>query len=986
MDRHRADDRTAQGRGPGEPGPSRRARQEKTAFSFVFAVAVALAACLPCCAPQPALAAPNSISGTCYVECLNPEIDGAQGGNVFAVSFPQYGIEATGYCTSGPLYGTPVPGHYPFTGTRADDGGYLIAIDCSGAQMYPNHSSPFGPQNVGGFSIYLYGNVELVKRGPEGYAEAVPEATLAGARYELATPDGAVQAVLTTDADGRATAADVPNGTYTLRETEPSHGYGLDAGPQTVLVRGGETTRVESRESALAGAIEVAKSSSLPGVTSGNPCYSLAGAVYGVYADAACEREVQHIVTGADGRGRGEAALWPGDYWVREIEPPAGYALDKRAYPVRLSVEDCRRGVAVRADAVDEPQLAPADVAVAKVDAETGLAVPQGDAALAGAVFLVEHYAGTFATPQEAEASGLSPTLSLTVVTDESGVARIDPASLPANSAGSGLPLGTLVVREVKPPEGYLLPKDAALACPVTSAGAGPLDALFQAPAVAEQVVRGDVAVLKVGDGEGTMGEQSDKRPLAGVAFDILRAADAAPVARIVTGEDGRATTADLREDGQTGALPFGDYLVREDPATTPAGYEPAEDLHVTVAEDGRTYAYTVKNETGAVVRVVKRDAGTGERVAGRMAFRILDERRQPLAFQVGAGGPIVSEFSTDEDGVCTLPDKLNGGGVYYLQETAPPPGYVLSDKPVAFRLADRDEEGVIEVTVEDVPQTGRIEAEKVDAASGAPVAQAGIVWEVRAARDVITADGTLRARAGETVARLESDANGAAAVEGLHLGAYEIVEEQAPVGYVRAESPLAVELAYGDPAAPSVSVQVVAPNRRTAGVVELRKSDAADGRPLSGAVYEVRAARDVVLPDGSTAFAAGETACALLTDEEGRARSPQLPLGSYEVVETKAPEGYLIDPAPHLVELAYQGQDVPLVQTALDLADEAAPRRGAGRRSACGARRQNRRPPPARQARPALLAAALALAAAACAGKGRRPKRGCHPDPSLDR
>ena len=937
-----------------------------TPLALLCAAAMACAALLPFCAPPPALAIPDTISGTCYVECTNPEIDGAQGGNVFAVSFPQYGIETTGYCISGPLYGTPVPGHYPFTGTRTSDGGYRIVIDCSGAAMYPNHSSPFGPQDVGDFVIYLHGSLEVVKQGVDGYAEAVPEATLAGARYELVDGDSAVQAVLTTGSDGRAEAAEVPIGTYTLRETDPSHGYGLDEGPQTVTVRGGQTTRASSREAPLLGGIEVAKSSSMPHVTNGNPCYSLSGAVYGVYADAACEREVQRIVTGEDGRGTGEATLWPGEYWVKEIEPPAGYALDGQVHPVRLTVEDCRQNVAVRVDAADEPQLRPVDVIAAKKDAETGQTTAQGGATLAGAVFSVEHYAGSFGTPEEAAASGLSPTFSATVVTDEDGRARLDSASLPANSAGAGLPLGTVVVRETKAPEGYLLADPATIALPVTAEGTGPLAPLLHEASVPERIVRGDIAVLKVGDGEGTMGDQSVKRPLAGVAFDILDPESGQSVARIVTDEDGFATTAGLRENGQVGALPFGTYLVREDPSTTPAGYEPVAEFRATVAENGRTYAYTVEDETGTVVRIVKKDAETGRRVNGRMTFRILDERKQPLAFQVGAGGPIVSEFATDEEGVCTLPDKLNGGGTYYVQETCPPPGYVLNDEPAAFSLADRDEEGIVEVVVEDLPQTGRIEVRKVDADTGAPIAQPGIVWEVRAVQDVVTADRTVRAQAGETVALLESDDDGTAVAEGLHLGAYVVVETCAPDGYVRSSEPAFVRLAYGDPEARSVSVALDAPNRKAAGVIEIGKTDAAGKGPVPNAAYEVRAAHDIVAPDGTTALAAGEVAATLVTDEEGFACSAPLPLGSYEVVETKAPEGYLVDAEAHPVELVYEGQDVPVVRASLTLVDEPVPA-----------------PEPiaetgdsTRALLAAALLAALSLAATACAARRARAKR----------
>ena len=124
MDRRRANNRAESGKGFEQLKPFRSEASDRGALIwFLAALGIALIVSLPCCAPQPAHAAPSTINGTCYVECTNPEIDGPMGGNTFVVRFPQYGIEATGHCTSGPMYGTPLPGHYPFTGTRLGNGG-----------------------------------------------------------------------------------------------------------------------------------------------------------------------------------------------------------------------------------------------------------------------------------------------------------------------------------------------------------------------------------------------------------------------------------------------------------------------------------------------------------------------------------------------------------------------------------------------------------------------------------------------------------------------------------------------------------------------------------------------------------------------------------------------------------------------------------------------------------------------------------------------
>lgn len=590
-------------------------------------------------------------------------------------------------------------------------------------------------------------------------------------------------------------------------------------------------------EITLPGAVGVQKvpTATAADAVTGNPLYSLAGAVYGVYADEACRTELQTIETDANGYAESAPTLQPGTYWLRELRAPTRYALDGTAHRVELGMEDCPGGVAV-AQVAETPQLAPVNLVVAKVDAETGTAAPQGDATLAGAVFAIDHYAGRFATAAEAEASGAARTSFGTATTDERGEARIDPAALPGNGQLHGFPLGTVVVREVTPPAGYLLADEPAVAVPVEAAGDAPAVAAFRAPRVADRVIRGDVALVKYGDRTPT---GPGSQPLAGVAFDLVHAATGELAARIITDENGFATTAGLGPDGH-GALPYGTYLVHEDPATTPAGYRPVDPFPVTIAEDGATLTYPVENGTGTFVHVEKRDAGTGNPAHGIMRFRVLDEAGNPVRFggpepregsetpekatgeangSDGASsaplGSPTSEFATDENGTCVLPGKLNGAGTYYLQEIEAPRGYALAKEPVAFEVGSGSANDPIVVVIEDEPQTVELTVRKTDAATGAAIEQAGITWDVRATADIVTADGTVRAVARETVARLESDATGCATSAPLYPGVYDVVETREPDGYERALEPLRVELAPGDPTEVTSQATLDFPNER---------------------------------------------------------------------------------------------------------------------------------------------------------------------------
>ena len=335
-----------------------------------------------------------------------------------------------------------------------------------------------------------------------------------------------------------------------------------------------------------------------------------------MYADEACTREALSLTTDSSGRARSERVLAPGRYWVREKAAPEGYLPDPGTYPVDLAQEDCRTGAVPALHVEDAPLLAPVDALVQKADRETGVPVPLGDASLAGAAFTVEHYAGRYASLEEIAVAGARPARTWDVVTDEQGRATAGAGDLTGNGRGAhGLPLGTVVVREVRPPAGYLLPYQPVLVCAVEPSPNEPNAAVYRVPTVAEQVVRGDVALLKLGagmggdgaadsvGGGGANGASADAAgattqiPLAGVAFDIVHLSTGEVAARLVTGEDGRASTEGLRPEGLDGALPYGLYEVREDPATTPPGYRTAEPFAVAVESNARTYCYEVVNE-----------------------------------------------------------------------------------------------------------------------------------------------------------------------------------------------------------------------------------------------------------------------------------------------------------------------------------------------------------------------------------------------------
>ena len=169
------------------------------------------------------------------------------------------------------------------------------------------------------------------------------------------------------------------------------------------------------------------------------------------------------------------------------------------------------------------------------------------------------------------------------------------------------------------------------------------------------------------------------------------------------------------------------------------------------------------------------------------------------------------------------------------------------------------------------------------------------------------------------------TDAGGAVTLpESLNPGTYYVREVSAKEPYLRGE-----DLEITIPADKNLTPVAVASfyDDAATGSIEIVKTDAVDGHDLAGATFDIRAAGDIVRPDGSVVALDGETVVTVTTDERGYARADHLSLGcgsaTYEVTETQAPEGYLLNPTPHTVELSYADQQTPVIEARLDVSND---------------------------------------------------------------
>ena len=637
-------------------------------------------------------------------------------------------------------------------------------------------------------------------------------------------------------------------------------------------------------------------------------------------------KDVATITSGADGVAQTASDLLPyGTYELRETVPPEGYLLSDEVWRFEIR-ED---GVVVEAtteQSIDN-QVIRGGVKTAKLDHQSQTSVPQGSASVEGAVFAIKSVS---ANPVLVDGIVYEPGKDVATIT--SGADGV------AQTASDLLPYGTYELRETVPPEGYLL-SDEVWRFEIREDGKV-VEATTE-QAIDDQVKAAECFIIKVGTKIGddvTEGDKADAIPLPGDEFSIYASKDfvdngdgtytvrdgAAPYATIVTDENGIADTSyNPRPDDQHGALPYDDYLVIE---TGPKpNYDPIEPFTFSAREDKKVYHFFANNTyVTAGVELVKVDAESGlpVLVAGTQ-LQVLDASKTPIVWHETYPEAISYDTLTVGDtGRVYLPQKLNAGS-YYLREVSAPEGYLLGHADVPFTVStttDWDDPLVVEYA--NMPQKGSVKAMKVDAETGEPVPAAGIEFDLVAASDIKTGDGVVHVPAGEIAAHIVTAADGTATAEDLYLGSYRIVETLAPEGYVLNGEPVDVTLSYAGQEVAVTRAGAVVEDAPQKGVIEIVKTDEADGRAVPGAVYEVTAAADIVTPDGTVHASSGDVVATVTTGDDGKAETDELYLGDYNVRETATPDGWAIDHETHMVELSYAGQEVKVTRTVLETAD----------------------------------------------------------------
>ena len=517
------------------------------------------------------------------------------------------------------------------------------------------------------------------------------------------------------------------------------------------------------------GWIDLIKKSANEGITNNNGCYSLEGAVYGIYSDGV---KVDEITT--DKNGYAKSSILPvGNYTVKEITASTGYDLDENTYNVTIVKDQT-----VRANSNETPGNDPIGIEIVKNDAET-LGMPQGDATLEGAEFTVKYYDGYYTKdnlPEKATRTWVIQTKKREIagktyyITNLNDFYKVsgDDFYLDENGAVT-LPLGTISIEETKAPTGYLL-KGNTLNVTDTATGTTSTveDSNYVAQVtkefkgaklqfgndanelvVTEKVKKQQIPIFKSGYRNG-MSEVV--KGLQGAEFtwklksevDHVGWDNATTYDVITTGEDGWAITKDL---------PYGQYIVRE--TKTPKDFYTNPDFFVSVTKD----TSEIKNDADKVKKVilnnrpvetqlklVKQDEESGKTVSLNSAsFKIVADEDildgGNIVYKKGqyitqkVGGKKYDTFTTNSDNVVVVKTEYTNdddekgevflplqffAGKYHLEEVKVPTGFIGLGKTQSFEMSglldytkDEDGDPIYTVTVRDEQPKGEIKLNK---------------------------------------------------------------------------------------------------------------------------------------------------------------------------------------------------------------------------------------------------------------------------------
>ena len=472
------------------------------------------------------------------------------------------------------------------------------------------------------------------------------------------------------------------------------------------------------------GNISMQKVSSNPTMTEGNGCYSLEGAVYGVYDKDS--NLITQMTTNAEGKAVSESIPY-GTYWLKEIEAPEGFALNPNwSEAITLNAESAVVTV------TDIPQNDPINVVLRKRDADTAEDNSQGSASLQNAEFTVKYYKGYY--DSDPKAQGIEAARSWVLKTDEQGICKLldsykvsgDDFYKDSNGYET-FPLGTVTIQETKAPSGYLIDSQIFVRQIKGEGTIEPVD-VYNEVIVSEKVIRGGVSIEKW-DFETKNKVPQGSATLAGAEFTITNQSAKAVIVDGKSYEKGKEImTIKSDEEGiastKNDVLPYGEYQISETKA--PDGYLPeGENLtqNFSIRKNGELVELNTEKTAAqnkvirGGVKIEKWDYELHEKVPQGSAtlegaeFTITNQSKQPVivdgvSYPVGA---VIMTLVTDQEGVALTKNNILPYGEYQISETKAPVGYLPEGENLTQKFSIRENGKIVELNTEDTAAQNQV-------------------------------------------------------------------------------------------------------------------------------------------------------------------------------------------------------------------------------------------------------------------------------------
>ena len=775
-----------------------------------------------------------------------------------------------------------------------------------------------------GFSAYLISSLTVKDDGSYDFTNATPI---------VLTEDGKTE--MFTDERGYACSIPIPYGRYIVRETTTPHNF-MPVDDFIVTVTENSSTPQVWRvllDDEFKAKLKIVKQDD----ETKQPVL-LANTEFKVY-DLDAKKYVEQVTTypntvvhksyftDENGYLILPESLKCGNYRIEEVRAPDGYTQNTQYVEIKVDKNTAYQMDSVSGDAIITVTYENHPVKGKLVIHKSGETLKSfkkdfvyEETSLEGAEFEIYAAEDIFTPDHQVDEQGnrhviyAKDTLVKTVTTNKNGEAVI-----------KDLPLGKYRVKETKAPAGFVLNPDSQEVSFIYKDQNTP--EIEEKLEFSNERQKVELSVEKQ--------DAETGKALKGATFGLYNKEAISSGDKVIVKADTLLQEITSNEKGKaafTLDLPLGRYYVKE--LQAPAGYVSSDEILEFDAtyqgQDVKTIKLkSVKKNRPTTVEVTKADITTGTELDGA-SMSVLDK-----------DGNVIDSWTSVKDSPHVI-KRLQVGKTYILREELAPYGY-LRATDVEFTISDTAE--VQKVKMEDEVPVARLlvnkKGEFLDSVSLLDNAKGmiehlfnyvtgnltDVTFNVYAAEAIRAADGVSADyyAADELVGSITTDGNGIAQMDNLPLGRYYIVEKETSHGYVLDNEPRYVDLTYRDQDTPLVTYSADWQNARQRVQVEVLKKEKDSDKVLSGAIFGLYAADDIVSSKGKVLLAKDTLIELKTTDEDGKIRFvADLPVDSrYYIKELAAPDGYVTDQEPQEFTFEYQGSGTSVAEYAFTFEDE---------------------------------------------------------------